>query len=122
MTVLVRFSGAARVLAVAQLANAIGDGAYIVCSVLYFTRIVGLSATQLGVGLTAGWAAGFVAGVPLGHLADRWGPRRTAVALALGTSLSVGSFLVVRGLCWPLAVTRAARPDWRRRVRRCWPR
>jgi MFS family permease len=95
-----RFSGAARVLAVAQLTNAVGDGAYIVCSVLYFTRIVGLSATQLGVGLTVSWAAGFVAGVPLGHLADRWGPRRTAVALAVGTSLSVGSFLVVRSFPW----------------------
>jgi MFS family permease len=89
-------TGPAGVLAAAQLTNAIGDGAYIVCSVLYFTRIVGLSATQLGLGLTVSWAAGFLAGVPLGHLADRWGPRRTAVALALGTSASVGAFLVVR--------------------------
>jgi hypothetical protein len=35
-----RFSGPARVLAVAQLTNAVGDGAYIVCSVLYFTRML----------------------------------------------------------------------------------
>jgi len=27
----------------------------------------------LGVGLTVSWTAGFVAGVPLGYLADRWG-------------------------------------------------
>ena len=93
-------TGPAGVLAVAQLTNAIGDGAYIVCSVLYFTRIVGLSATQLGLGLTVSWAAGFLAGVPLGHLADRWGPRRTAVALALGTSVSVAAFLVVRSFPW----------------------
>ena len=93
-------SGTAGVLALSQLTNAIGDGAYIVCSVLYFTRIVGLSATQLGVGLTVSWTAGFLAGVPLGHLADRWGARRTAVALALGTSASVGAFLFVRTFPW----------------------
>ncbi|HEX4702110.1 MAG TPA: MFS transporter [Pseudonocardiaceae bacterium] len=83
-------------LAASQLTDAIGNGAYITCSVLYFTRIVGLSPTQLGVGLTVSWGAGFLAGVPLGHLADRWGPRRTATALAIGTCLSVAAFLVVR--------------------------
>lgn len=88
--------GPARVLAVAQLANSLGDGAYLVCSALYFTRIVGLSATQIGLGLTLGWALGAVAGIPLGHLADRRGPRGTAVLLALATAVAVGSFLVVR--------------------------
>ena len=88
--------GPARVLAAAQLANSLGDGAYLVCSALYFTRIVGLSATQIGLGLTLGWAVGSIAGIPLGHLADRRGPRGTAVLLALATAVAVGSFLVVR--------------------------
>ncbi|MEO6086833.1 MAG: MFS transporter [Umezawaea sp.] len=83
-------------LAAAQLANSLGDGAYLVCSALYFTRIVGLSATQIGLGLTLGWAIGSVAGIPLGHLADRRGARGTAVLLALATAVAVGSFLVVR--------------------------
>jgi hypothetical protein len=43
-------AGPPRVLAIAQLTNSIGDGAYYVCSALYFTRIVGLSATQVGFG------------------------------------------------------------------------
>ncbi|MGJ6968426.1 MFS transporter [Streptosporangium sp. G11] len=89
-------SGPPRVLALAQLANSIGDGAYYVCSALYFTRIVGLSPTQVGFALTLGWAVGFVAGVPLGHLADRRGARGTAVLLAVATAASVGSFLFVR--------------------------
>ena len=83
-------------LAIAQLANSFGDGAYYVCSALYFSRIVGLSPTQIGLGLTLGWAAGFLAGVPLGHLADRRGPRGTAVLLALATATAVASFLFVR--------------------------
>ncbi|MFC6896791.1 hypothetical protein ACFQGX_15395 [Nonomuraea dietziae] len=35
-----------RVLTVAQLTSSIGDGAYIVTSTLYFTRIVGLSPSR----------------------------------------------------------------------------
>ncbi|MEV6401156.1 MFS transporter [Streptomyces sp. NPDC051907] len=89
-------SGSPRKLAVAQLVNSLGDGAYIVCSTLYFARVVGLSPAQIGLGLTLAWAVGSVAGVPLGHLADRRGPRSVAVLLALATSASVGSFLFVR--------------------------
>ncbi|MEV4014404.1 MFS transporter [Nonomuraea angiospora] len=85
-----------RILAQAQLANSIGDGVYLVTSAFYFTRIVGLSATEIGLGLTLGWAVGMVAGVPLGHLADRRGPRGVAVLLALTTATAVASFLFVR--------------------------
>ncbi|WNV83628.1 MFS transporter [Umezawaea sp. Da 62-37] len=95
--------GPARVLALAQLANSLGDGAYLVCSALYFTRIVGLSATQVGFGLTLGWAVGSVAGIPLGHLADRRGPKGTAVLLAVATAVAVGSFLVVHSFV-PFAI------------------
>jgi MFS family permease len=85
-----------RKLAAAQLANSIGDGAFYVTSALYFTRVVGLSATQVGLGLTIAWAVGFTAGVPLGHLADRRGPRSTAQLLALTTAATIGMFLFVR--------------------------
>jgi MFS family permease len=89
-------AGPPRTLAVAQLINSVGDGAYYVCSALYFTRIVGLSATQVGFALTLGWAIGSLAGVPLGHLADRRGPRGTAALLAVATGLALASFLFVR--------------------------
>jgi MFS family permease len=88
--------GPPRVLALGQLTNSIGDGAYYVCSALYFTRIIGLTPTQVGLGLTLGWAIGSFAGVPFGHLADRHGPRGTAVLLALTTAAAVALFLVVR--------------------------
>jgi MFS family permease len=88
--------GPARPLAVAQLADSIGLGGYLVCSALYFTRIVDLSPTQVGFGLTVGWAVGFLTGVPLGHLADRRGPRGIAILLALCTAAALVLFLFVR--------------------------
>ncbi|MEV7548779.1 MFS transporter [Amycolatopsis sp. NPDC089917] len=82
-------------LALAQLISSVGDGAYYVSSALYFTVIVGLSPAQVGLGLTVGWAIGSVAGVALGHVADRRGPKGTAVFLGLGTAASVTAFLFV---------------------------
>ncbi|MGW4087121.1 MFS transporter [Streptomyces sp. NPDC004822] len=90
-------AGPRRVLALAQLSNSVGDGAYYTTSALYFTQIVGLGPARVGLGLTVGWAVGSLAGVPLGRLADRRGPRGTAVLLALATGLAVASFTVVRG-------------------------
>ncbi|MEV5752704.1 MFS transporter [Actinoallomurus sp. NPDC052308] len=89
-------SGPARTLALAQLVGSVGDGAFYACSVLFFTRVMGLSPTRVGFALTLGWAVGMLAGVPLGRLADRRGPRRTAVALAGATAGTLAAFLVVR--------------------------
>ncbi|MFC5181180.1 MFS transporter [Actinomadura harenae] len=89
-------AGPARVLALGQLANSIGDGAFYATSALFFTRVVGLSPSRVGLALTIGWTCGILAGVPLGQVADRWGPRRTTVTLALATSASLGALLAVR--------------------------
>jgi MFS family permease len=89
-------SGPPRVLSIAQLTDSIGLGGYLVCSALYFTRIVDLTATQVGFGLTVGWAVGFLAGVPLGHLADRRGPRGVAMLLAASVAAALVLFLFVR--------------------------
>jgi len=92
-----------RVLALAQFTNSVGDGAFYACSALFFTRVVGLSATEVGLALTIGWATGMLAGVPLGMVADRFGARRTAVALALVTAVALSGFLVIRS--FPLFAT-----------------
>ncbi|MFI0914872.1 MFS transporter [Streptomyces abikoensis] len=90
-------TGPQRTLALAQLSNSVGDGAYYVTSALYFTHVVGLAPARIGIGLTVAWAVGSFVGVPLGRIADRRGPRGTAVLLALATGSAVASFLVVRG-------------------------
>ncbi|WP_329337212.1 MFS transporter [Streptomyces sp. NBC_00663] len=89
--------GPQRVLALAQLTNAVGDGAFLVTSALYFTYVVGLDPARVGLGLTLAWALGAVAGVPLGRLADRHGARGTAVLLAVVAGGAVAAFLFVRG-------------------------
>ncbi|MER7176017.1 MFS transporter [Streptomyces mesophilus] len=96
MTNLLPPRGPQRTLALAQLSNSVGDGAYYVTSALYFTHVVGLDAAKIGLGLTVAWAIGSLVGVPLGRLADRRGPRGTAVLLAVATAAAVASFLVVR--------------------------
>ncbi|MFD2763002.1 MFS transporter [Micromonospora eburnea] len=88
--------GPARTLALAQLGNSIGEGAFLVTSALYFTQVVGLSPGQVGLGLSVGWAVGLLAGVPAGHAADRRDARLVAVLLAVGTALAVAAFLLVR--------------------------
>ncbi|MEV8614874.1 MFS transporter [Amycolatopsis sp. NPDC051373] len=88
-----------RLLAGAQLAASLGDGAFLTCSVLYFTRVVGLTPGQVGLGLTLGWAVGTVAGVPLGHAADRRGARSAAVLLSVATGLAITAFLFA-GSAW----------------------
>lgn len=85
----------ARLLAFVSLANAAGRGAFITTSTLYFTRIVGLSLTELGTGLTAAAVCGLLSGVPFGYLADWRGPRETAaILLALAAFFSIW-YLVV---------------------------
>ncbi|MDF2268123.1 MFS transporter [Streptomyces coacervatus] len=93
----------ARILAFVSLANAAGRGAFITASTLYFTRIVGLSLTELGTGLTAAAVCGLLSGVPFGYLADWRGPRETAaILLALAAAASV--WLLVVDSFWPFLV------------------
>lgn len=84
-----------RILALTQLASTVGDGLFYVCAALYFTRIVGLSPAELGLGLTIAWTLGLICGVPLGHLADRRGPRGVALLLCGLAGAATATFLVV---------------------------
>jgi MFS family permease len=87
--------GPLRPLALATLLSRIGNGLLMTVSVLYFNRIVGLSIAQIGLGLTVAGLFGLLAGVPVGHLADRRGPRTLFVILsATVASLSLLYLLV----------------------------
>jgi predicted MFS family arabinose efflux permease len=63
-------------LAAQSLLFALGEGTFMTGSAVFFTQIVGLSAAQVGLGLTLAGAAAFVAAWPMGRLVDRFGPKR----------------------------------------------
>ncbi|SDT16808.1 MFS transporter [Actinoplanes derwentensis] len=63
---------------------ALGDGAFMTGSAVFFTQIVGLSAAQVGLGLTCAGIAAFLAAVPMGKLVDRFGPKRMWAVSAVG--------------------------------------
>jgi MFS family permease len=73
----------ARKLAPIAFVNAVGNGLFFSISALFFTRTVGITTTQLGIGLTVGGVCGALASVPVGHLAERWGPKRVTIVLWL---------------------------------------
>ncbi|WP_328321410.1 MFS transporter [Kribbella sp. NBC_00382] len=87
--------GPLRPLALATLLSRVGNGLLMTVSVLYFNRIVGLSIAQIGLGLTIAGLFGLLAGIPLGHLADRRGPRTLFVILGASVAVLSLSYLLV---------------------------
>lgn len=85
-----------RILAGGALADSIGTGLYTTAGIVFFTRMVGLDAAQVGIGMAIAGLAGFVAAVPLGHLADRWGARDVAMGLALVQAVLMAAFAMVQ--------------------------
>jgi MFS family permease len=71
-------------LAAQSLLFALGEGTFLTGSAVFFTQIVGLSAAQVGLGLTIAGAAAFMAAWPAGKLVDRFGPKRCWALSAAG--------------------------------------
>ena len=100
----------ARRLSAQSVLYAVGEGTFLTGSAVFFTHVVGLTATQVGIGLTASEAVGFALAVPAGRLADRVGPKRIwAVAALLEAGLyllypRVGSFATFLALLGVMAV------------------
>jgi MFS family permease len=83
------------VLAGATFLNTIGTGLWLTGSVLFFTRSVGLSAAQVGVGLSIAGFLSLLAGMPVGHLADRFGARPTVVCLLAISAIDTAAYALV---------------------------
>ena len=77
----------ARRLSAQSILFAVGEGTFLTGSAVFFTQIVGLSAAQVGLGLTIAGITTFFCAVPLGRLADRIGPKRMWALGALGEAL-----------------------------------
>src|SRR5689334_25435482 len=71
-------------LAAQGLLFALGEGTFLTGSAVFFTKIVGLSAAQVGLGLTCAGVAAFLAALPMGKLVDRFGPKKMWAVSAIG--------------------------------------
>ncbi|UMG93839.1 MFS transporter [Nocardioides sp. TF02-7] len=77
--------------------SAFGDGVFLTGSAVFFTQIVGLSASQVGLGLTFSGVATFALAVPLGKLSDRYGAKRMWALSSLVEAVLYLVWLVVGG-------------------------
>jgi MFS family permease len=69
-------SPVARRLSYQSVLFAFGDGVFTTGNAVYFTQIVGLSAAQVGLGLSLSGVAVLALSVPMGRVADRFGSLR----------------------------------------------
>jgi MFS family permease len=97
--------GPRRIYGLATLANTLGFGLIITSMALYFTRVVHLSTVQVGLGLTISGLIGLVAGVPIGDLADRHGPRTVVRATFLVSFVATIGYLLIRDFAAFLVVS-----------------
>ena len=95
-----------RIMAGATLVNTFGNGALMTTFALYFTRVVGLSPTQVALAFTAGAFAGLLVQVPAGHFADLRGPRKVLQILTFGAAIAMLGLLFARSV-WALVAVMA---------------
>ncbi|WP_201308781.1 MFS transporter [Puerhibacterium puerhi] len=105
----------ARSLTLSTMAFALSSGVFYTVSTLYFTRVVGLAPTTVGLGLGVAGGAGVLAAYGAGRLADRVGAHRVQwVATALNglamlaytAAHSAAAFVVVA--CFAVAMRSAS--------------
>ena len=95
-----------RLLAAATLLTMLGYGIYLTAGVLYLTRGLDLPVAQVGLGMSVAGAASLVAGIPIGHLADRMGARAVYTATLLLGGLAMAGLCLTRN--FPVFVVCAA--------------
>ncbi|WP_084700811.1 MFS transporter [Streptacidiphilus anmyonensis] len=92
---LVPEAGPRRTLALASFVRQVGNGLYLISAAIFFTRSVGLSVTQVGLGMGVAAVVGLLAGVPIGQVADRCGPRGTYLVTLSAEALAMASLVLV---------------------------
>ena len=95
----------ARRLSLQSILYATGQGVFLTGSAVFFTQIVGLSAAQVGLGLTIAGVITFAFAVPLGKLADRVGPKRIWAIGSFGTASLYFAWPWIEGLGSYIAIT-----------------
>src|SRR3954449_1411984 len=84
--------------------SATGDGVFLTGSAVFFTQIVGLTAAQVGLGLTIAGVVTFAFAVPLGKLSDRYGAKRVWALSSLVEALLYLAWLAIGGMAGFVAI------------------
>ncbi|SBT41111.1 MFS transporter [Micromonospora narathiwatensis] len=84
--------------------DSLGTGMFLTGSALFFTRDIGLTAAQVGLGLSLAAVAGFLCSVPVGRLSDRFGALPLLVALQFWRAAWFFAYPFVADLPWFLVV------------------
>ncbi|MGW0853774.1 MFS transporter [Streptomyces sp. NPDC002690] len=87
--------GPRRTLAAATFISSIGNGLFMTAAALFFTRSVGLSVAQVGLGMGVAALVGLAAGVPVGRVADLRGPRETYLVIQLVQAVAMAVLVLV---------------------------
>ncbi|MFF2573639.1 MFS transporter [Streptomyces sp. NPDC058084] len=96
-------TGPQRVFAAATFVNMIGKGLFMAGAALFFTRSVDIPVAQVGFALGAAALIGLVAGIPVGHVADRRGSREVYRIAVVVQALAVATLVFVHSFPWLVA-------------------
>jgi MFS family permease len=97
----------ARRLSMQSVLYAFGDGVFTTGNAVYFTQIVGLTAAQVGLGLSLSGLVVLAFSVPMGKVADRFGARRMWAVGALLEALLYLSYPFIHGFAAFIALLTA---------------
>lgn len=97
LTSLVPEPGPRRLYAVYVTINAVGFGMLLPAMALYAVRVVHLSSQKAGLALTIAACVGVAAGIPMGDLADRYGPKGVTMAVTSVQAVAAICYLLVGG-------------------------
>ena len=101
--------GLARRLCLQSALYAVGSGVFLAGNAVFFTRVVGLTPAQVGLGISISGLVAFLVSVPLGKAVDRVGTLRCWLAVTWSPYgwLLIGALVLVAGVATPYAARRA---------------
>jgi MFS family permease len=88
--------GVPRTIAFQSALLAVGSGTFLTGSIVFFNRVLGFTALQIGIGLSVAGLAAAAASLPVGILADRLGGRRSWVAGAAVEAAALAVYPLAR--------------------------
>jgi MFS family permease len=100
--------GLPRSIALQSALVAVGGGIFMTGGVVFFTDVLGLSAVQIGVGISLAGLVGLMASVPLGTLVDRIGGKRSWAIGVIVKAACIATYPLVRGYPMFLLLTMLA--------------